>query len=105
MVPRVRMARRIWATRSAESGSRAPPWRTRRDIEDFGRREYSAPFHLAVVDAALGHTDRAFEELDQAIAARSWYATWLLVDPSLDPLRKDPRFAQRLERVGFTARR
>jgi DNA-binding winged helix-turn-helix (wHTH) protein/TolB-like protein/predicted Zn-dependent protease len=89
----------------ARAGRRADAERTRSDIEDFGRREYSAPFHLAVVDAALGHTDRAFEELDQAIAARSWYATWLLVDPSLDPLRKDPRFAQRLERVGFTARR
>jgi hypothetical protein len=55
------------------------------------------------VDAALGHTDRAFAELDQAIAARSGYATWLLVDPSLDPLRRDPRFAERLRRVGFAA--
>jgi DNA-binding winged helix-turn-helix (wHTH) protein/TolB-like protein/Flp pilus assembly protein TadD len=85
----------------ALAGRRADAERTRRDLEAFGKREYGAPFHLAVVDAALGHTDRAFEELDQAIDARSWYATWLLVDPSLDPLRKDPRFAARLQRVGF----
>lgn len=71
------------------------------DVEAFAGRAVAAPFHLAVVHAALGDRDRAFAALDRAIEARSWYATWLLVDPSLDPLRSDPRFADRLRRVGF----
>lgn len=86
----------------ARTGRRAEAERARQQLEAFGRRAYAAPFHLAVISAALGQTDRAFEELDRAIDARSWYATWLLVDPSLDPLRRDPRFAARLQRVGFS---
>lgn len=86
----------------ARAGRRAEAAGARQELEAFGRRAYAAPFHLAVIDAALGETDRAFEELDRAIESRSWYVTWLQVDPSLDPLRNDPRFAVRLQRAGFT---
>jgi DNA-binding winged helix-turn-helix (wHTH) protein/TolB-like protein/Flp pilus assembly protein TadD len=86
----------------ARAGHRADALATLRDLEQFGQREYAAPFQLAVILAALGERDRAFQELDRAIDARSWYMTWLKVDPSLDPLRADPRFDERLRRVGFT---
>jgi tetratricopeptide (TPR) repeat protein len=89
----------------ARAGRRADAERSRQELEAFGRRAYAVPFQLAIISAALGQTDRAFEELDRAIDSRSWYVTWLKVDPSLDPLRADPRFAVRLQRVGFAAPR
>ena len=42
--------------------------------------------------------DRTFELLNRAIDERSWYGTWLGIDPMLDELRDDPRFARLLER-------
>ena len=47
--------------------------------------------------AALGERDKAFAEL-----SKSWeiFGPLLLVDPLLDPLRDDPRFAEILRRAG-----
>lgn len=87
----------------ARAGRRAAAERVLADLQAFGRREYTAPFQLAVIYAALGDKDRAFDALGQTIAARSWYATWLRADPSFDTLRPDPRFARLLETVNFPA--
>jgi len=43
--------------------------------------------------------DRVFEFLNRMIDERSWYAVWLRIDPQLDELREDARFAKLLERV------
>jgi hypothetical protein len=89
----------------ARLGHRAEAARVLADLDAFGARAFAAPFQIAVVSAALGDKERAFTALDQAIATRTWYVTWLAVDPSLDPLRSDPRFAERLRRVGFAQSR
>jgi DNA-binding winged helix-turn-helix (wHTH) protein/TolB-like protein len=89
----------------ARLGHRAEAERVLADLDAFGARAFAAPFQIAVVSAALGDKERAFAALDQAIAVRTWYVTWLAVDPSLDPLRSDPRFAERLRRVGFAQSR
>ena len=49
----------------------------------------------------IGDKDHAFELLDQALAADSFHMTWLKVDPELDLLRDDPRFAQLVAKVGL----
>jgi hypothetical protein len=51
------------------------------------------------VQASLGNKDEAFKWLDQTIDRFS-PMIYLKVNPIWDPLRSDPRFAERLRRVG-----
>jgi hypothetical protein len=52
----------------------------------------------------LGQTDQAFREIDRAIEDRSRHVVFLAVDPRVDPLRADPRFAGAMDRIGLRAR-
>jgi tetratricopeptide (TPR) repeat protein len=58
-------------------------------------------FALARVHAALGEKDEAFEWLRKARDARDTAVIWLKVDPTMDRLRSDPRFAQVLKDMGL----
>jgi hypothetical protein len=49
----------------------------------------------------LGEKDRAFESLESAYKERSDLLVYLKVDPRLDTLRSDPRFADLMRRVGL----
>lgn len=57
---------------------------------------------LAIIHAALGESDRAFEYLERAFEARPTGLLSLKVDPVYDPLRSDPRFDDLVRRMGFT---
>jgi len=50
---------------------------------------------------ALGEKDKAFAELNNSYENREGYMTLLKVDPRLDPLRSDPRFAELVRKVGL----
>lgn len=53
----------------------------------------SAPdYDVALVYAALGDADRAFDWLERAFTARSRSLVFLAVEPDFQPLRHDPRF-------------
>ncbi len=56
--------------------------------EDFATRYNAGCFY-----ANVGDTDEAFANLKGSVASRSWVEN----DPSLDPLRDDPRFPEYLE--------
>jgi DNA-binding winged helix-turn-helix (wHTH) protein/TolB-like protein/Flp pilus assembly protein TadD len=58
-------------------------------------------YQRAVVDVALGDREAALADLDQAVDERSVWIPWLKVDPDLEPLRGDPRFAKIVARVGL----
>lgn len=55
----------------------------------------------ALVYTALGDKDLAFHWLDAAYEERSYQLIYLMVDPRLDPLRGDPRYADLVRRIGF----
>ena len=55
----------------------------------------------AYIAAAGGRIDEAFGILNRAIDERSTNMLWLAVDPRVDPLRHDARFAQLLDRIGL----
>ncbi len=56
-------------------------------------------FNLACIRAALGNRDLAFQWLERAYADGK--ITRLKVEPLLDPLRKDPRYAALLDKAGL----
>jgi TolB-like protein len=59
------------------------------------------PFDLALIHGQLGERDEAFAELERSYAARDGRLVYLRVDPRLDPLRDDPRFADLVRRIGI----
>jgi eukaryotic-like serine/threonine-protein kinase len=59
------------------------------------------PYYLAYPFAALGRRDEAIDALQKALDQRVEQLVWLKVDPSLDPLRGDPRFQRIAAAAGF----
>lgn len=57
------------------------------------KAEQVTPYNLAVVHAALGEKDIAFKLLDKQAESKSVDLLSLRIDPLLDTLRDDPRFA------------
>ena len=68
------------------------------------RAQAADPSVLASVYAALGDRDRAFDFLNRAVAARSPNVLWTRVDPRLDAIRQDARFAPLVGRLGALPR-
>jgi TolB-like protein/Tfp pilus assembly protein PilF len=58
-------------------------------------------YEIALVYAGLKDNNNAFDWLEKAYQARDKGLTYLKVDPCLDPLRSDPRFANLEKRVGL----
>ncbi len=65
------------------------------------RRPDLRAYTRATFHAALGEKDKAFAELNEAYENREGFLIRLKVDPRLDPLRSDPRFADLVRRVGL----
>lgn len=60
------------------------------------------PTLIALIHTALGEKDEAFRWLERAYAEHDGDLCILKVDPRLDSLRADPRFASLVKRVGLT---
>ena len=87
----------------AASGNKAGARRVLQEVIEGSKRKL-APQHsyrIARIYAALQERDAAFESLEKAFNEREENLVWLKVDPHLDNLRPDPRFADLLLRVGF----
>lgn len=59
-------------------------------------------FALATVYAALGERDEAFVWLEKLYKADELVIMQPKLEPALDPLRSDPRFADLLRRMGLS---
>jgi serine/threonine protein kinase/tetratricopeptide (TPR) repeat protein len=84
----------------AVSGRTADARKTLKDLLERSTRTYISPFDIAVVYVGLGDRDQAFVWLEKAYEERARPMLGLKVNPRLDPLRSDPRFADLLRRVG-----
>jgi TolB-like protein/DNA-binding winged helix-turn-helix (wHTH) protein len=71
-----------------------PAYRT---SENYG------PYLLAEINVYLGDKEEAFLWLEKAYDLRSTWMPWINVDPSLDPLRSDPRFGALLKKMKLTS--
>jgi serine/threonine protein kinase/tetratricopeptide (TPR) repeat protein len=72
-----------------------------RDLLARSQHTYVSAFGIAKVYAALGDKDQAFAQLEQAYTQRSVFMVGLKVDPELDSLHSDPRFADLLRRMNL----
>ena len=59
-------------------------------------------YRLAEINTYLGDKEEAFLWLEKAVDGRPEWIPFLKVDPTLDPLRPDPRFSALLRRMGLT---
>jgi len=85
----------------AKSGDRAGAMATLGALTAISPGGEVAAFNLALVYLGLGEHARALDYLEQAYAANSQQLVWLKVDPTYDPLRKDPRFKALMKRLNF----
>ena len=70
-------------------------------VEEIETEHPATSYLMAHVYAALGEKERAFAHLDKAFAERHVHLVSVKVDPALDGLREDPRFADFVQRVGL----
>ena len=80
----------------ARAGNRDSALAIATDVEERG----GSLKEIALVHAALGDVDRAFEYLERALITNPGDLTALDIDPSADPLRDDPRYRDILRRAG-----
>jgi serine/threonine protein kinase/Tfp pilus assembly protein PilF len=88
-----------WGMINAAAGNREEAMRAMNDLRNLAT--YSLPLFQARIYAALGNNDEAMKNLEQVYNDRSESAVWLKVDPSMEPLRKDPRFIALIRKVGL----
>jgi hypothetical protein len=83
-------------------GKREEEGRILNGLKNKRRQDYLRPYILAEDYAALGEKDLALEWLQKAYQERDDWIVWIKVDPNLDGLRAEPRFANLLSRVGLS---
>jgi serine/threonine protein kinase/TolB-like protein/Tfp pilus assembly protein PilF len=84
------------------AGRRDEALRVLAEMKDLAEHRHVSSYHFAIIHAALGERDEAFEWLEKTYEARSEALVWLKVDPRLDTLRTDPRFIDLQRRVGLS---
>lgn len=84
---------------AARSGDRAGAER----ILAQAKQQYgaTASYQYAEIYTQLGDKDHALAELENALQARDSGLVYVKVDPFLDPIRGDPRYAALLRRLNF----
>jgi TolB-like protein/class 3 adenylate cyclase/Flp pilus assembly protein TadD len=85
----------------ADTGEREEAEKVLADLRERLRHGFVSAYYPALVHVGLGQFDEAFDWLAKAEAERSFYIGWLKVNPELDPLRSDARFAALLKKVGL----
>jgi TolB-like protein len=68
-------------------------------FRELGKKEYIPTNRIAVIYGALGEMDKAFVELEKAFEARDWELYRSDIEPYLNDLRGDPRFAELVKRL------
>lgn len=85
----------------ASCGRKAEARAVLNQLLQLSKDHYISPHWFAATEAGLGNKDEAFKWLDQSIDRRFGPMIYLKVNPIWDPLRSDPRFPERLRRVGL----
>jgi hypothetical protein len=71
------------------------------ELIELSKLRYVSSYRVAAIYLGLGKRAEAFARLEQAYEDHDPWLIWLNVDPVLDGLRADPRFADLVRRVGL----
>lgn len=71
------------------------------ELKDLSKERYVTPYAFTLIYASMGEKDEAMTWLRQACDQGVSDLIYLMVDPFLDGIRDDPRFAVLLKRVGM----
>jgi len=69
------------------------------ELKEMAKQKYIQPWSIAMIYTGLGEKDQAIAWLEKAYEDRSSYMVYLKVEPMLDSLRSDSRFADLLRRM------
>ena len=83
----------------SKSGGRAEAMKLRDELVAESTRRYLPSYHIAIASIALGEKDEAIKWLERDVNDRGPQCTTFAIDPLLDDLRTDPRFADLLNRI------
>ena len=71
------------------------------EIEQYAEKNYVPPYYLALINANIGETDKAFFWLEKAYQERSGWMPWIKLEPLFDSLKIEARFSDLLRRIGL----
>jgi TolB-like protein len=69
--------------------------------KELEKNRYVMNYWIAATYAAMGDKDEAFAELEKSYQNHDWFLQRMKVDPFMDPLRDDPRFAAMVKRLNL----
>ncbi len=84
----------IFANAAAQMGRKDIALNMLKQLQTFARRQYVSSYDIALICVALADHNAAFGWLNKAVKERAYSLIYLNVDPLLDPLRADERFAE-----------
>lgn len=84
----------------AVSGRKAEALKIIRDLQERSKKEFVPSYSIATVYTGLGMKEEALQYLAKSYDEGSFYMIHLKVEPILDSLRSDQRFADLVRRVG-----
>ena len=87
---------------NAAAGNRNEAERVLGELTESSKHRYVPSYSVAEIYGQLGLNDEAFAWLEKAYRERAPHFVDLKVDPVLDPLRSDPRFAELLRHTGLS---
>jgi DNA-binding winged helix-turn-helix (wHTH) protein/TolB-like protein/Flp pilus assembly protein TadD len=85
----------------AMSGMSAEAKTSLHNLEELSARRYVPPYAIALIYLGMGNKDHSLEWLERARADRSTSMAYLRVDPTLNSLRSEPRFAVLIQQTNF----
>jgi tetratricopeptide (TPR) repeat protein len=85
----------------ATAGQREKALKMLDQLQELSKGRPVTPYDIATAHAALDEKDQAFAWLEKAYEERGLWLPFLRLDPKLDSLHWDSRFADLVRRMNF----